>query len=76
MIVLGISVALAMALTSSIIGPIRKVTAAAQELTKGNVDVQIPDVKSNDEIQDLAEGFQGLLAAFRQMLETAPQGKE
>ena len=74
-VVLGISIGLALVLTSLITAPIKKLTAAALELSGGNVDVQVPDISSNDEIQDLAEGFQGVLAAFSMLLDDA-KGKE
>ena len=74
-IVLAISVGIALTLTSMITGPIKKVTAAARELSRGNLDVQVPDIASHDEIQDLAEGFQGVLAAFNMLLDDA-KGKE
>ena len=73
-IVLGISIGLALVLTSMITGPIKKLTAAALELSNGNLDVEVPDISSNDEIQDLAHGFRGLFAAFNMLLDNA-EGK-
>ena len=54
-VVLGLAAGLAVLLTNVITKPIKQVTEAACELGSGNVNVAIPQVTSNDEIQDLAE---------------------
>ncbi len=41
----------------SITKPIRKLSLAAEEMAKGNMDVAIPDIKSNDEVGKLAQSF-------------------
>ncbi|MBT5470860.1 MAG: SpoIIE family protein phosphatase [Nitrospina sp.] len=41
----------------SITKPIRKLSIAAEEMAKGNMDVIIPDIKSNDEVGKLARSF-------------------
>lgn len=41
----------------SITKPIRKLSVAAEEMAKGNMDVIIPDIKSNDEVGKLARSF-------------------
>jgi len=41
----------------SITKPIRKLSLAAEEMAKGNMDVIIPDIKSNDEVGKLARSF-------------------
>ncbi|MBC8283290.1 MAG: HAMP domain-containing protein, partial [Nitrospinae bacterium] len=41
----------------SITKPIRKLSLAAEEMAKGNMDVIIPDIDSNDEVGKLAQSF-------------------
>ncbi|MFT4579249.1 MAG: serine phosphatase RsbU (regulator of sigma subunit)/HAMP domain-containing protein [Nitrospinales bacterium] len=41
----------------SITKPIRKLSLAAEEMAKGNMDVVIPKIKSNDEVGKLARSF-------------------
>ncbi len=41
----------------SITKPIRKLSLAAEEMAKGNMDVKIPDIKSTDEVGKLARSF-------------------
>ncbi|MBN4078211.1 SpoIIE family protein phosphatase [Nitrospina gracilis] len=41
----------------SITKPIRKLSIAAEEMAKGNMDVVIPKIKSNDEVGKLARSF-------------------
>ncbi len=41
----------------SITKPIRKLSFAAEEIAKGNMDVAIPKIKSNDEVGKLAQSF-------------------
>ncbi len=41
----------------SITKPIRKLSIAAEEMAKGNMDIVIPKIKSNDEVGKLARSF-------------------
>lgn len=43
--------------------PIRKLTKVANVISEGNVDVDIPQIKTRDEIYDLAESLKAVLAA-------------
>ena len=75
-VVLGISIGIALLLTSMITAPIKRVTRAARELSNGNVHVEVPEVTSNDEIQDLADGFRSLMAAFNVLLDDSAEASK
>jgi HAMP domain-containing protein len=47
--------------------PIRKLSAAADSLSRGDIDGLQVDVSGKDEIGQLGEGFKGVLAAFNEM---------
>jgi sigma-B regulation protein RsbU (phosphoserine phosphatase) len=46
--------------------PIRKLTDYAGEVAAGNLDLQITDIKGNDEIQRLAEDFNNMTSDLKQ----------
>lgn len=65
-IILGIFTA------TTISKPIRELTRVANTISEGNVDVEIPDIKTQDEIYELAESLRAVLAAvdfFREELD-------
>ncbi|MCK4997302.1 cache domain-containing protein [Candidatus Pacearchaeota archaeon] len=43
--------------------PLTRLKGVADEITKGNLDVEMPEIKTKDEIYDLNEGIKGILAA-------------
>lgn len=51
-------------ISKGVIGPIRELTEAANNISKGNTNVRI-DIRSNDEVGDLAESFERMLAAIK-----------
>lgn len=56
---------------NSISKPIRELTKVANVISEGNVDVEIPKIKTRDEIYDLGESMKAVLAAvdfFRETL--------
>ena len=56
---------------NSISKPIRELTRVANVISDGNVDVEIPVIKTKDEIYDLGESMKAVLAAvdfFRETL--------
>lgn len=53
----------------SLTRPINQLTKAGNKISKGELDVQIPDVKANDEIKDLSESFKSALAAIAFLME-------
>lgn len=73
MIALAISVFLGIAL-SLIIGrvitkPVKQLTAVANRISKGDLDVEIPQIQTKDEIHDLGESMRGVLAAVEFLTE-------
>ncbi len=43
--------------------PLTQLKGVADEISKGNLDIKMPEINSRDEIYDLAEGIKGILAA-------------
>ena len=54
-LVTTLAIGLAVVLTNMIATPIKQLTVAATKLGSGDVDVEIPDIRTNDEIKDLAD---------------------
>ena len=40
----------------------------ANELSNGNIDVSVPDIRTKDEIHDLSEAIRGVIAALTTLL--------
>ncbi len=55
---------IALVLTALIVRPLRSLTVVANELSNGNVDVELPDIQTRDEIRDLADAIRGVMAAL------------
>lgn len=51
-------------ISKGVVGPIRELTRAADDISKGDTDIKI-QIKSNDEVGDLAESFERMLAAIK-----------
>ncbi|MCB1191551.1 MAG: MCP four helix bundle domain-containing protein [Leptospiraceae bacterium] len=64
-----IGVILGMVLSSILSAPIKKLTIAAQQLSKGDIDVQVQK-ESNDEIGTLMESFSLMVEKVRKQAET------
>ena len=63
-----IAVILSYLVSRMIVSPINKLREAADKLSKGDMDVAI-DIKSKDEIGDLAESFNRMAASLRIMMQ-------
>lgn len=57
----------------SVTKPVRQLTAVADKISKGEMDVTI-DVKSKDEIGDLAQSFERMVAAVRFLSQDQEKG--
>lgn len=53
----------------SITKPIKQLTVAGNKISKGDIDVDIPEIKTNDEIKDLSESFKSAFAAIKFLIE-------
>ena len=62
-----IAILLALMLSTMISTPVRKLTAAANRIGEGDVDADIPEVKSKDEVRDLADAIETMRGAIRCM---------
>ena len=67
-VVLIIAIAMALGLTRVIVGPIRKLTEVANQVSKGKTDLAVPNIKSKDEIADLAKSFNRMVASIKFMM--------
>jgi HAMP domain-containing protein len=59
---------LAFFMTHLIVRPLRLLTQVANELSNGNIDVSVPDIRTKDEIRDLSEAIRGVIAALTTLL--------
>jgi HAMP domain-containing protein len=59
-----LSLALIFSVTETITKPLKELTNAATELSKGNINVALPVIKSKGEVYDLNESIKGTLAAI------------
>jgi len=57
----------------SVTKPVRQLTAVADKISKGEMDVSI-DIKSKDEIGDLAKSFERMVAAVRFLSQDQKEG--
>jgi len=62
---LVIGLALAFGLASLIATPLRKLTRAANNIGEGEVDTDIPTIKTKDEVHDLADALETMRGAIR-----------
>lgn len=67
LIVIGMSTLMARTIT----GPLRQLTEVGNRLKNGDIDIEIPEIHTTDEIRDLGESLKGSLAAVRFLLEEA-----
>lgn len=59
--VASLSTILAVWLSSSITGPIRRLVATAKQISKGRMDTKAPETINNDEISILCRAFNGMI---------------
>ncbi|MBN1161642.1 MAG: HAMP domain-containing protein [Dehalococcoidales bacterium] len=67
-LVLVFAIALALLLTRMIVHPIKKLTEVANQVSHGNTDMAVPNIKSKDEIGDLAKSFGRMVASVKFMM--------
>src|SRR4030042_171470 len=67
-IVLVVAIALALGLTKVIVGPIRRLTDVANQVSQGKTDLTVPNIKSKDEIGDLAKSFSRMVVSIKFMM--------
>ncbi len=65
-IVIGIIIALFMA--NMIIAPVKKLTEAANAVSRGDKDLKAPEITSKDEIGELGESFGRMIASLKIMM--------
>lgn len=63
LIVLIVSIIGALLFSRTITGPIGQMKSVADKISKGDLDIKMPDIKTNDEVKDLNESLKGVLAA-------------
>ncbi len=56
---------------SSITRPLTKLTAVARKLSAGDPNIDIPDIKTKDEIRDLSDSLQSAVAAVQVLIDEA-----
>jgi len=59
------SIIVGLLLASSISKPIKELTAVSKKVSDGNFDVQVPHVKTNDEVSELAASMEMLVAGLK-----------
>ncbi|MEN1760112.1 sensor histidine kinase [Anoxynatronum sibiricum] len=75
LVALGITILLGYLIASSITGPIRDVTVKASKMARGDFD-QVVEVKSSDEIGQLASMFNYLTARLKTLLQEVSSEKQ
>ncbi len=64
LIVIGM-LALTLALAASITGPLRRMAAVTARVAQGDLDVDLADIRSHDEIGNLAQAFQSMTVSLK-----------
>ncbi|GJM74695.1 hypothetical protein HMSSN036_69110 [Paenibacillus macerans] len=64
----GFSILLALWLSSSITGPIRRLVATAKQISKGRMDTKAPESERNDEISILCRAFNGMIDNIQRLM--------
>jgi methyl-accepting chemotaxis protein len=60
----------------SLIKPLKDLTNAAKKLSEGETKLEIPEVKTDDEIKDLSESFKSAIAAIQLLNEETEKQRE
>lgn len=63
-----LSIILAVWLSSSITGPIRRLVATAKQISKGRMDTKAPESINNDEISILCRAFNGMIDNIQNLM--------
>jgi HAMP domain-containing protein len=64
----GVTVFLSAFIARGIVHPLRELKEAAESISRGHMDVKVT-IKSNDEVGDLADSFERMIAAVRYLKE-------
>lgn len=72
---LAIVVVLSHVLSKQIVKPIERLTQAADSISKGNTDINIA-IKSQDEVGDLADSFERMVASIRFLSESEAEERQ
>lgn len=75
-IVVVISVLWGWFVSKTISRPVKQLALVAGRVSTGVLNVDIPDVKGNDEIKDLAKAFQKMITSLKELLENIRQASE
>lgn len=62
--------------TSSIIDPIRKLAKSADEVAKGNFEIETLEIRSSDEIGVVTKAFNKMVASIREYIEQIKENME
>ncbi|MGN7761087.1 sensor histidine kinase [Paenibacillus sp. 22594] len=63
-----LSIFMAIWLSSSITGPIRRLVATAKQISKGRMDTKAPESINNDEISILCRAFNGMIDNIQELM--------
>lgn len=63
-----LSITMAIWLSSSITGPIRRLVATAKQISKGRMDTKAPESVNNDEISILCRAFNGMIDNIQELM--------
>ncbi|GAA0137284.1 hypothetical protein YSY43_41250 [Paenibacillus sp. YSY-4.3] len=66
--VAALSILLALWLSKSITGPIRRLVATAKQISKGRMDTKAPESDSHDEISILCRAFNGMIDNIQRLM--------
>ncbi len=75
LLVILLAIGIALLFTKSIADPIHKLSNVANKIAKGELNVQLPDIKTNDEIRELNDAIKGVLAAEEFLIDEAKKGR-
>ncbi|OMF92078.1 sensor histidine kinase [Paenibacillus sp. FSL R7-0337] len=71
-----LSICMAVWLSSSITGPIRRLVATAKQISKGRMDTKAPESVNNDEISILCRAFNGMIDNIQELMKENIQSAE
>lgn len=70
-IVILFAIGMALLFTYMIANPIHILSEVANKIAKGDLNVQLPEIKTNDEIRELSDALKGVLAAEEFLIDEA-----
>ncbi|WP_405109360.1 sensor histidine kinase [Paenibacillus sp. FSL K6-1217] len=71
-----LSICMAVWLSGSITGPIRRLVATAKQISKGRMDTKAPESVNNDEISILCRAFNGMIDNIQELMKENIQSAE